>query len=146
MIETVALIPAFDDRRTIGDVAGESQELDGRTATPTIHIPIGLPAAEIGMLRAGMALLDFKLCEARIIAAPGKEVERGRVTGISEQHGGQRAVGPGDGHHRHVMIDRSHQRRASGKQRGHFRFFVVAAVHSERRLPLTDLLTGRREF
>ena len=44
-------------RRAVGEVASESQKLDRRRAAPAVHLPIRLPAAEIGMLRTGMRLV-----------------------------------------------------------------------------------------
>ena len=46
-------------RHPVGEVATDGQQLDGRGAAPAIHILARLPAAQVGMLRAGLALLAF---------------------------------------------------------------------------------------
>ena len=56
---------------------------------------------------AGMICFQLQLRKARIVAAPGEEIERRRMAGIAEQDRVEPAVRPGDGHHGNGMIDRA---------------------------------------
>src|SRR5258708_5596753 len=66
-------------RHTIGNVAADGEQLDGRYAAPGFHVPCRLPATEIGTLRAvGMGFRSLHDCRAQF------GIERRRVRYVEE--------------------------------------------------------------
>ena len=58
-MRTAAGIALAIRRHAVGEVAADAHQLDRRRAAPAIHVPARLPAAEVGVLRAGMGLLSL---------------------------------------------------------------------------------------
>ena len=93
-----------------------------------------------------MILLQGKLSESWIVAAPGKEAERGRMTRIAEQNGFEFAVRPRNRHYGHCVIDRPFERFAFGEHFRNFGFRVVAAIHCKSRFSFAHLQRSWGKF
>lgn len=106
-----------------------------------------ISAARVNKHRRGTGMLffEFPLGETRIVAAPRREAECGRMAGVSEQNRGKRSVGSGHCHDRHRVIDGSHEGNSPFDHGRNIGLAVVAAIDSERGTAFTLIQLYRRQ-
>ena len=89
----------------------------------------------------GVILLEFKLCEARVITAPCCEDQCCRMAGVSEYDSRRISIRSSNRDHRHIVIHWAHKWNAFGDQIGNVGFSVVATVNCKRCFPVASFNT-----